>query len=175
MNFNFKYFDTIDINSLSNKLESLDWNYYKFRQIAHKVHAETLTVPLLFDELLQKVKIHRDFGLFISELEKIKAILSEKLGKGEFQSALLINLPAGNKIKRHIDKGENFKKYHRIHIPIQTNSKCFFEVDNEIINMKEGEIWEINNDDKYHSVENAGETDRIHLLIDWKIIPNNLI
>jgi hypothetical protein len=35
--------------------------------------------------------------------------------------------------------------------------------------MKEGEIWEINNDDKYHSVENRGETDRIHLLIDWKV------
>lgn len=172
MNFNFKYFGLIDINSLLKNLEDLDWNYYKFRQIAHKVHAETLTVPLLFDENLQSVKIHKDFGKFIPELGKIKKNLSEKLGKGEFQSAILINLPAGKKIDRHIDKGENFKKYHRIHIPIQTNPKCFFEVDNEIINMKAGEIWEINNDDKYHSVQNEGETDRIHLLIDWKPINN---
>jgi hypothetical protein len=169
MNFNFKYFGLFDINGFLEKLESLDWNFYKFRQIVHKVHAETLTVPMLFDEKLESIKIHKDFGRFIPELEKIKIILHEKIGKGEFQSAILINLPAGKTIKRHIDKGEKFKKYHRIHIPIQTNPKCFFEVDKEIINMKEGEIWEINNDDKYHSVENRGETDRIHLLIDWKV------
>lgn len=169
MSFNFKYFGSIEISDLLEKLKELDWNYYQFRQIAHKVHAETLTVPLLFDEKLQTIKIHKDFGHFIPELGKIKIFLSEKLGKGELQSAILINLPAGKKIKRHIDKAENFKKYHRIHIPIQTNQKCYFEVDNEIINMKEGEIWEINNDDKYHSVENTGETDRIHLLIDWKV------
>ena len=169
MTFNFKHFGTIEIDDLVKKLEGLDWNQYKFRQLTHKVHAQTLTIPLLFDERLQSVKIHQNFGLFITELEKIKLFLTEKLGKGEFQSAILINLPAGRKILRHIDKGENFKKYHRIHIPIKTNPKCFFEVDNEIINMKEGEIWEINNDDKYHSVENSGETDRIHLLIDWKI------
>lgn len=134
MNFNFKYFGLIDINNWLEKMESLDWNYYQFRQIAHKVHAETLTVPLLFDEKLQSIKIHQDFGRFIPELEKIKIILSEKLGKGELQSAILINLPAGKKIKRHIDKAEIFKKSHRIHIPIQTNPKCFFEVDKEIIN-----------------------------------------
>lgn len=169
MTFNFKYLGTIDINSFLEKLKDLDWNYYQFRQIAHKVHAETLTVPLLFDEKLQSIKIHQDFGRFIPDLGNIKPILSEQLGKGELQSAILINLPAGKKIKRHIDKAELFKKCHRIHIAIQTNPKCFFEVDNEIVNMKEGEIWEINNDNKYHSVENTGETDRIHLLIDWKV------
>ena len=33
--------------------------------------------------------------------------------------------------------------------------------------MKEGEIWEINNNEKEHSVENNGNEDRIHLLIDF--------
>ena len=33
--------------------------------------------------------------------------------------------------------------------------------------MKEGEIWEINNNEKKHSVENDGTEDRIHLLIDF--------
>jgi hypothetical protein len=169
MNFNFKYLGLLNIETLLKNLEGLDWNQYQFRQISYKVHAETLTVPLLFDEKLQTIKLHRDFGRFIPELEKIKIILSEKLGNGEFQSAILIKLPAGKKIERHIDRAEAFKMYHRIHIALQTNSKCLFEVDNEIINMKIGEIWEINNDGKYHSVENTGTSDRVHLLIDWKL------
>jgi hypothetical protein len=32
--------------------------------------------------------------------------------------------------------------------------------------MKKGELWEINNDGKMHSVRNGGAEDRVHLLID---------
>ena len=30
-----------------------------------------------------------------------------------------------------------------------------------------GELWEINNDKKKHSVDNFGDNDRIHLIVDW--------
>ena len=33
--------------------------------------------------------------------------------------------------------------------------------------LKEGEVWEINNVKKLHSVSNKGNSDRIHLLLDW--------
>ena len=42
-------------------------------------------------------------------------------------------------------------------------------VGDEIIQMKQGEIWEIDNANKVHSVNNDGNTDRIHLLIDYQI------
>jgi hypothetical protein len=51
-----------------------------------------------------------------------------------------------------------------------TNEKCIFEVDNEEINMKMGEIWEIDNFNKEHSVVNNGDMDRIHLIVDWEPI-----
>ncbi len=35
--------------------------------------------------------------------------------------------------------------------------------------MREGEFWEINNS-LDHSVENQGDADRIHLIVDW--MPN---
>ena len=35
--------------------------------------------------------------------------------------------------------------------------------------MKEGEIWEIDNAYKMHCVNNDGDTDRIHLLIDYQL------
>lgn len=169
MDFNFKLYGTVDVSGLISKLNKLDWDAYTFRQDTHKVHKATKTIPLIFDESLKSMKIHAAFGIFIPDLEKVKTILNEQIGKGVMQSAIFINLPAGQEVARHVDKADNFKLYHRIHIPIQTNAECLFEVDGEIINMKEGEIWEINNDEKYHSVWNKGAKDRIHLLIDWMV------
>lgn len=168
MSFNFKFYGNADVSGMVNKLQKLDWDAYTFRQEAHEVHKATKTIPLIFDESLKSMKIHPAFGLFIPDLERIKTVIKEKIGNGAMQSAIFINLPAGKEVARHIDKAEGFKLYHRIHIPVQTSEACLFEVDGEVINMKQGEIWEINNDDKYHSVLNNGNIDRIHLLIDWK-------
>jgi aspartyl/asparaginyl beta-hydroxylase (cupin superfamily) len=55
----------------------------------------------------------------------------------------------------------------RTHIPIKTNDNVLFTVAGETINMKEGEIWEFNNQ-KYHSVHNNGDEDRWHLIIDYQ-------
>jgi hypothetical protein len=81
--------------------------------------------------------------------------------------ALLVNLPSGKLIPFHIDSGFTLASCRRIHIPIQTNENCFFTVGNDKRNLKLGELWEINNDKIQHSVENLGETDRIHLIVDW--------
>jgi hypothetical protein len=43
-----------------------------------------------------------------------------------------------------------------------------FTVGGEGRNLKEGEIWEIKNTEKIHSVYNKGFYDRIHLIVDWK-------
>lgn len=169
MSFNFKFLGHFEIQKFQEKLKVLDWHYYTLRQTVHDVHKETLSVPLLFDPSLSQVNLHRDFGLFIREIEEVKKVLTEKLGNGYLQSAILINLPAGKVVARHVDKAEAFKNFNRVHLPILTNEHCFFEVDGEVIHMKEGEIWEINNSEKAHSVQNKGETDRIHLLLDWKV------
>ena len=43
-----------------------------------------------------------------------------------------------------------------------------FTIEDEIKNLKIGEIWEINNSEKLHGVSNEGDEDRIHLIVDWK-------
>ena len=48
----------------------------------------------------------------------------------------------------------------------------YFYVDDGVLNMLEGECWEINNM-KSHEVINNSDEDRIHLMID--IIPNKYI
>ena len=92
------------------------------------------------------------------------------MGDGHIEVALLVNLPKNKKILPHTDSGDiHFFKTKRIHIPIITNDKCNFIVGDEMVQMKSGEIWEIDNANKVHSVNNDGDTDRIHLLIDYQI------
>jgi aspartyl/asparaginyl beta-hydroxylase (cupin superfamily) len=55
----------------------------------------------------------------------------------------------------------------RVHIPIITNKDVFFKIEDQIKQLKEGEMWEINNSERLHSVENNSNKDRIHLIIDW--------
>jgi quercetin dioxygenase-like cupin family protein len=69
-------------------------------------------------------------------------------------------------IPRHRDKGPLTAKTHRIHVPVITNSGCIFSVGDESKNLKAGQIWIIDNVNRYHSVENNGDSDRVHLIID---------
>ena len=166
---NFRLIDNIDVTEIKPKLSKLDWDSFDWR-IKNSVgnHAATKSVPLIFDENRKEAIKQKDYILFENILTKISEICKKTYGDGVLFTALLINLPAGEKIGSHIDVGENFDLSHRIHIPVITNDRCFFNVDVETKNLKEGEMWEIDNNGKYHWVSNDGDTDRIHLLVDWK-------
>jgi hypothetical protein len=150
------------INSIESKFINLDWSEYTFRQTRFNVHRETLTVPLLWNEIPSDKDIpHKWYSLFENDLDEIEKVIDLHI-----HTAILINLPAGRSIPLHIDAAPHFKLYHRIHIPIVTNPLCQFTVGDETKCMKRGEMWEIDNDNKKHGVYNRGDQDRIHLLID---------
>ena len=87
----------------------------------------------------------------------------------EKMSVRLMNLHTGAVIKEHRDYEMNFEKGEaRFHIPIQTNPGVSFFIENEKIPMDEGECWYLNLSLK-HSVNNFGNTDRVHLVIDCKV------
>lgn len=168
MDFNYKQWGNICIDSIKQKLKGLDWDKYTFRQDSYSVHRQTKTVPLIWHENDKNIKCDT-LQLFESEISTLSEYLNINIGTGYLYSAILINLPAKSYIRTHIDAAYIFKLSSRLHIPIITNDKCIFIVDNEKKQMKPGEIWEINNDLKSHSVKNDGDDDRIHLLIDYRI------
>jgi len=155
--------NTVDVDAIEKKLTGLDWDKYTFRQKTFSVHSNTKTIPLLWNEKPNHDVIvkHPHYTLFEQELSEIQT----KFPPGRLHTAILINLPAGLSIPTHRDAAQHFKLYNRIHIPIITNPKCLFTVGGETIHMKAGELWEINKH-QVHSVENNGEEDRIHLIID---------
>jgi hypothetical protein len=87
----------------------------------------------------------------------------------DFEAVRLLRLNAGSRVKEHrdhclsIDDGEL-----RIHVPVQTNPAVEFTLEGLRIVMNEGETWYVNFN-LPHAVNNAGDTDRVHLVIDCVI------
>jgi aspartyl/asparaginyl beta-hydroxylase (cupin superfamily) len=169
---NFKYIGKVKINNFKNKINNFNnelWDYFDFRQKTFEVHKETKTIPLIFDTdfRLNNPTYLDEHKTFKDEFKIIENKLKKIYGKGFIIRAILVLLKSNSQINRHIDTGKSLSICHRIHIPIITNKNVFFEIDNEIKNLKEGEMWEINNSEKMHSVVNNGDADRIHLIVDW--------
>lgn len=78
----------------------------------------------------------------------------------------LMRLAAGSVIKEHedldLDVADGFA---RIHVPIVTNPAVDFRLNGERVILAPGEAWYLRLADP-HSVTNAGDTARVHLVID---------
>ena len=166
----------IDVENILKIIEvnNLDWDEFTDRQKKYNTeHVHTKTIPIIFDKSFNfnhlKIIPTNHYHLFKNEIEKIEAEIKLNSGEnGKILRAILVKLTAGKSIRPHVDTvGFSLVICRRIHIPIQTNNNCFFTVENDRRNLKIGELWEINNDKKNHSVENLGEIDRIHLIVDW--------
>jgi hypothetical protein len=170
--FCFKRYGKIDVSNFKKILQdaNLDWDKWQFRQKRHTTHSQTKAIPIIFDESfsINKFTLTENYPIFKEEILKLeKHLLAEIKEDGYIFRAIIVNLPAHKSIPPHVDSGESLEVPRRIHIPIITNPDCYFTVGEISKQMKEGEIWEINNDKKKHSVVNDGDTDRIHLIVDF--------
>ena len=82
-----------------------------------------------------------------------------------FPKAMLARLAAGHVIDMHVDGAGANLHTHKIHVPLQTNEKALFHINEESFHLKEGFGYEVNNIVR-HGVENKGDEDRIHLIFE---------
>ena len=177
MDYNFNYLGNCDISNLKKLILNIteqDWQEHQIRQNTFEVHQHTNTLEILWDiNCLNTGAIGETHSNYYklnidSFFNKIKPLYENIYGEGYFIRALITRLKPNTIIDRHIDGGDALSKARRTHIPLYTNSNILFEVGDEIINMKEGEIWEINNSGKEHAVYNNSNEYRIHFIIDYQ-------
>jgi len=87
----------------------------------------------------------------------------------QMQAVRLMKLSAGSRIKEHTDydlASENGTV--RLHIPIVTNDDVRFTLNGTRVVLNEGECWYLRLSDP-HAVDNDGQTDRVHLVIDARV------
>ena len=169
-----KLHDRIDVDVIREKLEQVPEARWKEseRERLFDVHRDTHALLLVhFEDVKFKEPEYRalysEFGDLLQPV--IDYISSYYRDNGFVVRILFARLVAGGKIPQHTDAGYSLLNGHRVHIPIITNDQVDFHVGEELINMRVGELWEINNG-TMHSVRNRGDKDRVHLIIDW--MPN---
>jgi len=82
------------------------------------------------------------------------------------ETVRLLSLSPGSFIREHRDPDAGYQDgFFRIHIPIQTNPEVVFKLNGKQLPMQPGDCWYADFT-LPHFVSNAGEQDRIHLVID---------
>ena len=90
--------------------------------------------------------------------DTMRAFEGVQLGK-----VVVTNLPAGGKIRPHIDEGVANEVYTRLQLNLF--GECEFTVGEETVTMKGGELWVFDNQLE-HSVVNNTDKERVALIID---------
>lgn len=164
-------------DGLRAKVEALtsdDWLSDAWRQHVYRPHRESNTILLMFDKDYRHdtpttLAAHAHFE---AEMQAIYERLKAHYGSGYPVRALFARLPPDARVHPHSDAGFSLTNSHRVHLPVVTHPNAWFTVGGETRAVPYGELWEINNQ-REHSVHNAGDRDRVHLLVDW-VIPGEL-
>lgn len=84
----------------------------------------------------------------------------------EKEAVRLMNLPPGAVVNTHTDFNCGYEDgIFRIHIPVVTNKDVYFRLNDVLLRMNPGEVW-YTNVNLPHSVQNKGNTNRVHLVMD---------
>jgi len=151
--------------------DDIAWDEDDQRQDDYDVHKQTKSIVMLFASLTwPRVIITREKG-WDRIADVAKPTMAEIIERfyppgGTIIRAVAAKLAAGGSITPHIDSLESFAYGHRIHIPVTTNNLVRFMIDGRPYRFEMGHVYEINNQ-KTHSVMNAGKEDRISFIFDY--------
>lgn len=177
--FNYRLQGSFDVSSIAKQLSTYsdEWFANKDRQVLYEVHKETSSI-FVYDHP-NTWSLGEDYDLKVNDSQSVMIDLVspivkslESIHDGKVGKCVFIKMPAHKSVGEHTDKRDYLGAVRRHHIAITTNESVLFFVNKEAKNMKVGECWEINNN-LLHSVENNGDTERIHLMVD--ILPNKFI
>lgn len=151
--------------------EATAWSEQTHRQQVYEVHRYTESIVLLFcDNEWPGITVSKEPGW--DRLSSVAMPIMQQIIEsyyepgGKILRAMAAKLLPGGQIEPHTDKLESFHHGHRIHIPITTNPGVRFMIQGRPYSFEVGKVYEINNQ-KLHSVMNAGREDRIHFIFDY--------
>lgn len=78
---------------------------------------------------------------------------------------MLSSLRRHAQVPPHVDSNPSSLVPHKVHVPLISNTSVIFVIDGKRYHLPVGRAYEINNL-LVHSVENAGDSDRVHLIFE---------
>jgi len=172
--WNFEDFGEVAIANILAEIDSYyeEWLIDTTRQESYLTHKDTLTFELAGLDYMHAIGtpgqcVTKRTMSTESARNELNEIISkaESLVDGKMIRAEFVSMKPNSRIRTHKDRSDILYLSRRFHIPIKTNDLVLFTGGNETRNLKAGRLYELNNIN-YHSVSNASDTNRIHLIID---------
>jgi hypothetical protein len=161
------------IAELLNRLpaeDSPEWDRHRHRQQAFAQQRATRSIVLRW--LSNDWRPGQEPIIMLSTNSSPLALAAEAFAQrlkshfgGVIAKLFLAELPAGGEISPHRDLAEALTRSHRCHLPIVTNPDTDMMIGDEGFHLAPGIAYEFDNTRK-HSVRNAGDTRRVHLICD---------
>jgi len=161
------------ILSILNSIEEEDWFVSDYRKGVGNM-SDTNSIPVFHTPLcasgycnmepirsIRKEKLYDKFFPLISPiLDTLKTIYTFR------QYSLFISrLRPGGMIGFHVDRGNFLELCHRVHVPLKSNPKVEYVIDDKTYYWEPGNIYEFDNT-RMHGVLNKSDDYRIHLVIN---------
>lgn len=180
LNFN-KIADDFEVDAINNVLEEKPflWEQIKARQEHPKsYYQDTRTIFLRWCQKMEFEAVLNDLvaveypamqtfrPLTDNTIEKVMNFTDgEQLGR-----IILVELKPHGFIPTHDDVGAYADYYQRFHLCLKSQGQCAFTVQHddrsgEYVHMAPGELWWFNHKKK-HSVFNADDSPRVHMIFD---------
>jgi len=109
------------------------------------------------------------YPIFSHTIQKIeKLFLDIGVNQVEWGRIFFSKFLANSEIDKHVDEGKYFSYYDRFHFVIDTPENCVFNIRDEDVYLRVGELYWVNNHVP-HWLKNSGNYDRINLIIDARL------
>lgn len=167
-------FDANKMQAELNALGSDPFEYYKAIPLRSPAHLMDSSIPFPppADDYADGTWTDWMDSPILKKCRYINSVINTFKEKAEVNLIRLLYLAPNSIVKEHVDPTLGIhieKSMVRLTIPIQTNDKVEFYLNNKIVPMKPGECWYLNLTNP-HKVINEGNTERVNLTID--LIPN---
>lgn len=158
------------IDNIFNNIIENDWNIDDYRNKAENM-LDVNSIPIFHSKLcgisqnaLLTVEKKPLFDKYYPLIKPILDIL-KKYYNFNYHTSFLAKLKSNGKIGIHSDSGKFLIDCHRIHVPIKTNEKVVYWINNKEYYWEKGFIYEFDNT-LPHGVFNNSDEERIHLIIN---------
>lgn len=168
--------ETEAFKNLQSEVKNFDWN----EDVCLSLNSMEDTVAFKDCYIIQflgsplMVKIRPEFNTkpytaktknLIKTIEKMLNSFLQQYTDHYLLKAHVVALKPGGAQIKHIDGHFYHYRARRIALPITTNNSCVTYIDDEIIQLREGKFYEMNNVVPHYS-ENRGNTLRVYLFLD---------
>lgn len=165
-------FSTKKIMGFINSLPPEAWDEFTSRQKNFEAHATTKTLAGIFPDRSNfpslQFNTYKYTDKFVEHCEEIcNAFCAYYNSSYRVTTAVVVYMPPDSQVKLHTDTHPYFGLTHRVHWCLDAEyNKMDFLISGEKINMKKGDLLEINNR-MPHEVLYSGKKPRYNLIIDF--------